>query len=342
MASPDLILVGMPTPELCATVARFAERRGVPFIIDVRDLWPDLFLEAVPAWLRPLGGIALWPYAKMNRYSFPRAAGITAISANYLEWGLEYAGRELSRADRVFHMGYPDQPLSPADHAAAQARWLARGVRLDHFICCFFGSMNHQFDSDTILSAAKGILQSPDPRVQFVLCGHAEPATESAIRTADLPNLLMPGWVDGVDIKVLMQMAHAGLVPYRSSPNLSGMLSAVRYPITRIGGKATISNKCLEYLSGGIPVLSSLSGEFETIVKEYDCGLTYRDGHPEGLLAALEILRGDPERRRVMGRNGLAVFKERFSAAQVYPKMADHLEALAGLPARQRNPAGVV
>ena len=340
MESPDLILSGMPTPELCAAVARFAGARGIPFVIDVRDLWPDIYLEAVPAWLRPLGGVVLWPYARMNQSSFSQATGITAISASYLHWGLEYAGRDPDWSDRVFYMGYPRLSVSPAEHTAAVARWVARGVRPGHFICCFFGSMNHQFDCETILSAARRILQSTDDRVQFVLCGHAEPAVEAAIRAAGLPNVLMPGWVDAEDITVLMHMAQAGLAPYRSSPKISGTLHLGHYPITRIGGKATISNKCLEYLSGGLPVLTSLMGEFEQVVKEYDCGLTYADGDVNGLLEALDMLRRNPERARTMGRNGSEVFASRFSAARIYPEMANHLEELAARPVGRREAAG--
>ena len=60
---PDIIVAGLPTIELCLESTRYGKQRGVPVVLDMRDMWPDVFLELLPPALRSAGlsavGIAL-------------------------------------------------------------------------------------------------------------------------------------------------------------------------------------------------------------------------------------------------------------------------------------------
>ena len=50
---PDVVVTSLPTLELCAANAW----RGWNQLVDVRDLWPDIFDRALPERVRPLPGI---------------------------------------------------------------------------------------------------------------------------------------------------------------------------------------------------------------------------------------------------------------------------------------------
>src|SRR5579875_3157376 len=43
-APPDVILSAWPTIELSTASVNYGRRTGVPVIIDIRDLWPDIFV----------------------------------------------------------------------------------------------------------------------------------------------------------------------------------------------------------------------------------------------------------------------------------------------------------
>ncbi len=45
---PDIIVAALPTIELCLESARYGKRHGVPVVLDMRDMWPDVFLELLP------------------------------------------------------------------------------------------------------------------------------------------------------------------------------------------------------------------------------------------------------------------------------------------------------
>ena len=57
-------------------------------ILDVRDLWPDLYLDAAPKWLRAASHVLLKPYFGMTKFAFSNASAIVGISERYLEWDL--------------------------------------------------------------------------------------------------------------------------------------------------------------------------------------------------------------------------------------------------------------
>ena len=42
---PDLILCAYPAIELSRAGVQFANKIGVPVVVDIRDLWPDIFVE---------------------------------------------------------------------------------------------------------------------------------------------------------------------------------------------------------------------------------------------------------------------------------------------------------
>lgn len=45
---PDLIVAAIPSLEWAAAATEYGRRHGVPVVVDVRDLWPDVFLNAFP------------------------------------------------------------------------------------------------------------------------------------------------------------------------------------------------------------------------------------------------------------------------------------------------------
>src|SRR4030067_2188159 len=48
--APDVTLSSMPTIELSREAVRYARSRRIPVGLDIRDLWPDIFVDSVPVW----------------------------------------------------------------------------------------------------------------------------------------------------------------------------------------------------------------------------------------------------------------------------------------------------
>jgi glycosyltransferase involved in cell wall biosynthesis len=89
----------------------------------------------------------------------------------------------------------------------------------------------------------------------------------------------------------------------------------------------SLPNKLIEYLSGGLPVISSIEGTLGRLLREEECGATY--GSAEELAAILRRLSQDQSELERLSKNASALYKARFVAENVYGKMADYLEEMA-------------
>lgn len=311
---PDVVVAALPTVEMCLAAVAYGERWGVPVVIDLRDMWPDIFTEAVPAVLKPLARTLLKPLFNQARRACGSATALIGITEDFVDWGLERAGRSRSGFDRAFPFTYNAEPGDPAELRAAEAFWDAHGVQANasELVICYFGNVGRQLDLAHAVEAAGRLWASGKP-IRFVLCGEGERLEEYRRGAATLPNVVLPGWVNRAQILTLMQRSSVGLDPL---PH--------RYDYL-----ASINNKAVEYLSAGLPVISSpQSGMLCGILKRWECGLSYASRDAGSLAACLIRLEQDREELRRFGVNALSLFREEFSADVVYPAMEAHLAAI--------------
>ena len=307
---PDLVYCCVPTLEVTEAALRYATTRGIPVIVDVRDRWPDIFVEPLPRPLRAIARLLLRSEFRRARYVFRSATAILAVSDGYLEWGLRQAARPRGFSDAVFPHAYPRRMLDAAVVARARDELEAVGVDGRRVICAFVGSFGRTYDLGTVIDAARLLQRAGRDDVQFVLAGDGEQRAAWQAQAAGLSNVVLTDWISGDAIAVLLGMARLGLAAYaRHAPQ-------------------GLPNKLFEYLSAGLPVVSSLRGETERFLSESACGVTYPAGDAPALAALLQRLAADDTARREMGRRALARYDAEFSAQQVYGRLADHLERL--------------
>ncbi len=311
---PDIILCSFPTIELSAEAVKYGRSHGVPVVLDVRDLWPDLFLDSAPQFLRPFARLALAPMFKTTREVFTNASAITGVTEGFVDWGLRRAGRGCDQFDRVFPMAYSLISPTKQEIVTAERFWFKHNIidKNRDFIVCFFGAFGRQFDLNTVIEATRKLDDSKAP-IRFVLCGSGENFNKYKHLAKVCKNILFPGWVGHTEIWTLMRMASVGLAPYISTNNF--MLN--------------IANKPIEYMSAGLPVVSSSKGALEKLLSTHDCGITYQNGDVDALASILHDLHKNRERLRKLSDNALALFKDKFMAEKVYGEMSRYLERIA-------------
>ncbi|MCZ6645814.1 MAG: glycosyltransferase, partial [SAR324 cluster bacterium] len=130
--------------------------------------------------------------------------------------------------------------------------------------------------------------------------------------TEDCDNVLLAGHVGRAEISVLMERCSVALAPYRSTWDFM----------------ASIPTKAIEYLAGGVPILSSLKGELENLLSQNNCGITYANEDPKTFVEQLLWLYDHPGKRAEMSRNAKRLFDREFAAEKVYQNMADHLQSI--------------
>lgn len=305
---PDVLVASLPPVELCAEALRAGQQVGAPVVIDVRDLWPDIFADVLPAPLRIGARAMLFPMQRQARRVASSAAAIVGVSAGYLDWGLAKAARASRPTDRVIPLGYR---RPPAANGRDGARLLSLGVDPSSTIAWFVGSFGRTYDLTVLAAAARHLGRAGISEVQVVISGAGEQEAMLAADTVDLPNVVRTGWLSAAEIAWMQQLASIGLMTYRP------------------GAPQSLPNKLFEYLAAGLPVVSTLTGEAAELLAAEQVGLTAPPGDAAALADAIGSLAGEPERLRRMGAAARRLFDERFAADAVYAAYADHIEQLA-------------
>lgn len=312
--SPDIIICSWPLIELCAEAVRFGNSRGVPVVLDFRDMWPDAIVDLAPRMMRPVVKIALHHSYRNATFAASHATAITGITENIVDWGVQFSGRQRNSADRAFPMGYKSRSLTADSLEEASRFWRNQGLATDgsEFVVCFFGTIGRHFEIETVAEAAEKLTRS-GRAIKFVLCGDGPQLSQWKRLSAKSPNVIFPGWVDAAKIQTLMRLSSAGLAPYYSSWDF----------------RLSIPNKPIEYLSAGLPVVSSLRGVLADLLRENHCGLTYRNSDSDGLVRALSDSYDDRALCTEMAGNADRLFRRRFTAEAVYSEMQDYLVGIA-------------
>lgn len=315
---PDIIFASLPTLELAEQAVRYGKSRQLPVLVDVRDLWPDHYLTLAPGPLRPIFKAALWPEYKRVGRILNNATAITAISPSYLNWALRHAGRSRSAQDGIFFMGYPISFASTAELASCQKELLARfNLKPTDQLLTFVGAFISSYALPTAIAAARLLGHAAAANFRLVLVGDGTDKKKLHALARGLDNVIFVGWCDQTTITTMLKMSMAALAPYRNDASMS------------------LPNKPFEYMAAGLPLISSLHGDLEELVRKEGIGLQYNADDPHSLLEQIRWLTDHPLERQTMGRRAKELFEKRFREDIVYNGLIDHLEQVAAGPSRR-------
>jgi glycosyltransferase involved in cell wall biosynthesis len=306
---PDLIVASLPLHDLACEAVKYAKRHHIPIVIDVRDLWPDFFLEYVPTPMKPIARRLLsQDYAK-TRYALENADSIISISNDYLAWAFSYAKRSRNtQKDKVFYIGAQALLTSVDVERMAKPDWLSSlGGKI---VFGFIGTFGKTYDLDLIVKAAQYFHDQGLDDVHFLIAGDGEEYPEIAKRSNGLTNVTLTGWLGNDEISHFLSSIHVGLVPYMDQAPQS------------------LPNKPFQYLAAGVPIISSLQGELNDILTGHDVGFTYEPENLGSFVDIVKIFTTNTARRIAMGDNALRVFQRFFDADTIYAQMVLYCENL--------------
>lgn len=306
ITAPDLVWASFPTIELCYEAVVFAAQHGIPVIVDIRDLWPDIFVRALPAPMRPLARLAMLSLERSTRRALSGATRLVATSESYLQWGCERARRPRRETDAVFPLGYEQKTIPESDLAAALEFLRSRGVDPGKTIVWYVGGFGWSYDLAPVIAAARMLAEEGDTSLQFVLSGSGGKEEALKSSTKGLGNVVFTGWLDAAGLAAMMRLAALGLAAYADTAAQS------------------LPNKIFEYMSGGVPILSSLRGECADFLSAHQCGETYASAAE--FMEHIDAFRAHGRRWAEMGAKGRAVFLKEYDSAVIYPRMADYAE----------------
>ncbi len=321
LLAPDVAFVGYPPIEAAAVMVEWLNKKNIPTLLDVKDQWPDMFLDIFPPHLKIFGRILFYPYFNIAKKAMRDATGLSTMSDGFLEWAREFSGRECGNKDRVFPLTAETGGTSESEIDHAKRWWDEYGVRNSGCAnFCFIGSISQAFDFLPIKHAAELAIQN-QVDIKFVICGDGGRASEVKYLMRDLPNVIFPGWIDRPKIEVLAGRSIASIAPYISTKNFV----------------MNIPNKILDSLSLSLPLLSSLQGEVKDLLEKNNVGIHYDPDNKYSLYECiLKLLQGENARSK-LSENAKKIYDEKFDFQCVYSSLVTHLETLASKDKHQNS-----
>lgn len=311
---PKLIHVGNVPIDLAHAAVRYGKEVGCPTIIDIRDLWPDIYVDLLPNALSGLREpmLKLLKFSAFRlRWAIRNATAITALTQPYMDWAMDLGERTQTPKDAIFPMCYPQRDEQPSDVAMTALR-KRLGVAPDDIVAVYLGNIGYQSDFELVIEAAKQ-LSSRFPKFKVVIAGSGPKEEALKELTNSVPNVIIPGWLRGEEMSAILHLSDIGLIAFHPVPNYL----------------KNIPNKYSEYLAGGLAVACGLGGEMGRLTDQHGCGFTYPPGDLDTLCDRLAHLLSDHSSLKAIGEKSLALYQAKFTSERVFPAFADHLEMLA-------------
>jgi colanic acid biosynthesis glycosyl transferase WcaI len=290
---PDVVYAYHPPATIAIPALMLKVIRGVPFVLDIQDLWPDTLaatgMVTSRSVLAAVGGFCGLGYRSASR--------IVVLSPGFRRV-LADRGVPAEKIDVIYNW-CDETALTHVQHDApivCEARLNGR------FNVVFAGNLGRAQALSSVLRAAK-LLVEKAPRVQFVLVGEGVEAATLKAQAADIavPNVrFLPGR-PAVEVAPLLAAADVLLVHLRDDPLFS----------------LTIPSKTQAYMAAGRPILMAVRGDAAELVTRAKCGLCCEPEAPARLAAAVEVLAAkDQEELRGLGEAGRRFYRNNLSLSE--------------------------
>ena len=283
---PDVVIATSPplvamAPGLIAAKARWP---GVPWVFEIRDLWPE---SAVTTGVLKEG-------AALTRllYGVEKVACRTADKINVLTPAFrdDLLSRGLAPADKIVFVpnGADVELFTPGPRDNEARRAFGWG---DRFVVMYAGAHGRANAVGQFLDAAERLRDRPDILLASVGDGPERAGLEAERARRGLDNVVFHGAQPKHRMPEIVRACDVGAAVLQDNPTF----------------KTVYPNKVFDYMASERPTLLAIDGVARTLVcDEAQAGVFAKPEDGASLAAAIRSLADDPEGRAAMGRRGRA------------------------------------
>ena len=287
-AKPDLMIATSPQFFCGCAGAILAKLKNIPFILEVRDVWPDSII-AVNAISNQR--VLKWMFI-LEKWLYRSATHIVTVGNGYKKVLVE--------------KGVPPEKISIITNGADLKQFLPAKVAKkgdSKFICSFIGTLGMAAGLEIVIRAAQYLDSIDELDIVFHLVGDG----------ADYENLLKK--VSDLNIR---RIQFAGLV---KKENISDYLEKTDVCLIHLIKSdlftTVIPSKLFEAMASEVPVVIGVQGEAAAIVEAAQCGLSFTPENHLELCDLLIQLNNDPILRASMGEQGRVYLESHFCREQL-------------------------
>ena len=276
--------------------------RGVRYVFEVRDIWPEMLINA--GLLKNSLVITIAEFAEKLFYrNASRVLGISRGIVNRLgkkgvpenKLGLLYTGVDTA----LYNEALPSDELLRSNKLGGK------------FVAIYAGSHGVLNGLDFLLSTAK-LLEGSDISLLLIGSGKDKKRLVRDAEAQNINNILFLDSIPKTELLGLLKACNAGLMILADVPDF----------------KAAMPNKFFDYLAAKLPVFVNFSGELADEIQKANCG-DYVE-NPEKLANELKTLAANPERWEEMRKMAFSLVEQKYDRSKLVDVLEKHLSEVAG------------
>ena len=307
LPTPDVLVA--TSPQFFAALAGYvgAWRKDVPFVLEIRDLWPESIV-AVGAMSR---NVIIRFLEWVERVLYRKAEHIVVVTDSFEEAIAEkdIARNKISVIKNGIETAWWDEPLDEDRLAELQHEHALEGK----FVASYIGTIGMAHRADILLEAAR---RCDDPDIVFMIVGTGAKKDELAARQAELEldNFRLVDKVSKEQVPYLLALTDTSVVHLRDDPLF----------------ETVIPSKIFEAMATGTPIVLGVRGESRRIVETAEAGLPIPPEDPDALAEAVRHLEEHPELHAEMAENAYRHVRAHYDRKGLAREYAALLERIAG------------
>lgn len=289
-----------------AWLIAFIRRR--PFLLEVRDLWPEFAID-----MGVLTNPVLIKLSKsLESFLYARATHILVNSPAYRTYLIE-KGIAPEKISLISNGVDPDM-FDPA----ARGDLIRKEFSLEgRFVITYAGALGIANDVETLLRAADRLREYP--RIHFLIVGDGKERAnlEAQARRLSLSGMTFTGSRPKSQMSDILAASDACIAILRDIPMF----------------RTTYPNKVFDYMAAGRPTILAIDGVIRDVIEASRGGTFVQPGDDGALAAAILSFSEDEERVREMGMAAREYVVEHFNRrqqSQLFVKLVERLSVARG------------
>ena len=301
----DLIYCEIPPNDVALAAAKYAKKKGIPFVPDVNDLWPEAMRMVLD--LPIISNLMFYPLQRDAEKVYSLVSGIVGTSDEYRDRPLKnqrldvpkvtvYVGNEI----REFDEGV--EKYSPEIEKEEKEFWVT-----------YAGTIGTSYDIRTLVLTGEELIRRRKLDIKIKILGGG-PLKE------EMEQLARENHCENVEF--------VGYVPYEK---MAAYLTKSDIVVNSFVKKApqSIVTKIGDYLASGHPMINTcMSPEFRKKVETDGFGINIMPEDEEVLADAIERLYESEEMREEMGKKARKIAESQFDRPESYKKIVELIREL--------------
>ncbi|GAA0796596.1 glycosyltransferase [Faecalicatena orotica] len=301
----DLLYAEIPPNDVALAAAEYAKRKGIPFVADVNDLWPEAMRMVLD--IPVISPILFYPLQRDAEKVYSLVSGVIGTSDEYRDRPFQNQSRSVPKATV-----YVGNEIAVFDKGAQDNDEVV--VKLDgEFWVTYAGTIGTSYDIRTMVLAGEELAKRGHKDIHIKILGGGPMKEELEMLAND---------------RQIYNVEFVGYAPY---DKMAAYLKKSDILVNSFVRKApqSIVTKIGDYLAAGKAMINTcMSPEFRNKVEKDGFGINIEPEDVNILADAIEQLYENEDQRLEMGKKARQIAEEQFDRPKAYRKIEELIRGL--------------